>query len=150
MSKPKASARSAAPSLDSVTVVLELPVPQDRLFRLVSDPSQLPKWADPIKAVRRDGGRAVVDYELPDRRVECPCDTDVDAARGTADWTVHLPDAPALKVYSRAVAVADDRSVFVLTLVSPPFGPMRVKNARALMEKNLAKDLDRLKALVGA
>lgn len=150
MSKPKAAPAPAAPPLESVTVALELPVPQRRLFALVSDPTQLPRWADPIKSVRREKERAIVDYQLPDRQVECPCDTAVDEARGTADWVVHIPGAPALKVYSRAVALTDQRSVFVLTLVSPPFGPGRAKNPRAVMEKNLARDLDKLKALLAA
>lgn len=148
MSKPKASARPSAPVLDTVTVAVEVAAPQRRLFQVVSNPALLPKWADPIKAIRDDNGRAVVDYQLPDRRVACPCETSLDEERCIADWTVHLPDGPALRVYSRAVAVSDSQSVFVLTLVSPPSGPARLKNARAMMEKNLAKDLDRLKELL--
>jgi len=150
MSKKKAPARPAAPVVDSVTVSLELPVPQRRVFEVVSDANQLPGWAGPIKSVRADGPKPTVDYELPGGRVSCVYGADLDAARGTADWTVHFPDAPPLRVYTRAMPIDDRRSIFTLTLVSPPLGPARAKNAKALMEKNLAQDLERLKTLIGA
>ena len=140
----------AASPVDSITVSLEVPVPQEKLFAVVSDPFQLPNWADPIKGVIKgeNGEKNSVDYQLPNGRVSCPCDERVDAKKGEADFVVHIPGSTPLKVFMRTAAKGKTTSVFTLTLVSPPFSQHRSKNARAVMEKNLNRDLERLRDLV--
>jgi uncharacterized protein YndB with AHSA1/START domain len=134
----------------SVTVALELDVPRERLFAVISDPRMLPRWAQPVKAIRGEGAKAEIDYELPEGSVVCRFDRAVDEASGVTDWTVHVPGADPIRVYSRAVGLGGARSAFVVTLVSPPMPKNRAKDLYAMVEENLTKDMEKVRALVGA
>lgn len=133
----------------SVTVSVEVDVPAEKLFDFIAEPQNLPRWAGPIKSVRRTDGKQLVDYQMPEGTALCECDAALDKARGTADWVVHVPGSDDIKVYTRAVGLAGARSAFILTLVSPPMPKHAVKNGLAVVQKNLAKDLDKVRAILG-
>ncbi|MDE2292016.1 MAG: SRPBCC family protein [Elusimicrobia bacterium] len=134
--------------VSSVTVSVELEAPVAEVFGVASDHFQLPRWAHPVKEVRKRDGSPEVDYLLPDGVVTCPCEGRSDPALGVADWTVHLPRGGDLKVYSRALPLGDSRTVFMLTLLSPPMPRRQLKDAFSVVQKNLLRDLDKFKAIV--
>lgn len=134
--------------VSSVTVAMEIEAPKDRAFAVAADHFQLPRWAHPVQEVRMKDGRQEVDYLLPDGVVTCPSEGRVDAALGTADWTVQLPKGGALQVYSRVLALGEARSVVLLTLLSPPMPRRRIKDAYSVVQKNLLKDLEKFKEIV--
>lgn len=134
--------------VSSVTVAMELEAPKEKAYAVAADHFQLPRWAHPVQEVRMKDGRQEVDYLLPDGVVTCPSVGRVDAELGTADWTVELPKGGPLKVYSRVLALGDSRSVFMLTLLSPPMPRRRIKDAYAVVQKNLLKDLEKFKEIV--
>lgn len=134
--------------VSSVTVATELEAPKEKAYAVAADHFQLPRWAHPVQEVRMKDGRQEVDYLLPDGVVTCPSVGRVDPELGIADWTVELPKGGPLKVYSRVLALGETRSVFMLTLLSPPMPRRRIKDAYQVVQKNLMKDLEKFKEIV--
>lgn len=134
--------------VSSVTVAMELEVPAKQAFAVASDHFQLSHWAHPVQEVRMKDGRQEVDYLLPDGVVTCVSEGRIDPALGVVDWTIHLPKGGDLCVYSRVLALGDARSVFLLTLLSPPMPRRRLKDAYGTVQKNLLRDLEKFKEIV--
>ena len=136
--------------VSSVTVAVELESPAQAVFDVASDHFKLAKWAHPIQEVRLKNGKREVDYLLPDGVVTCSAESKSDPERGTVDWRVDLPKGAPVQVYSRVMPLDAERSVYVFTLLSPPMPRRRLKDAYTIVQKNLLKDLDKLKELVAA
>lgn len=133
--------------VSSVTVSVEVPAPRAKVFAAAADETLLPRWTHPVKAVRMKDGRRQVDYMLPDGTVAAFCDAHKDPERGIVDWTVHLPGADPVQVYSRVIGLGERSSVYVFTLLSPPMPRRRLKDAYGTVEKNLQKDLEKFRDL---
>ncbi|MBI3297872.1 MAG: SRPBCC family protein [Elusimicrobia bacterium] len=134
--------------VSSVTASMELEAPANKAFAVASDHFQLPRWAHPVQEVRMKDGKQEVDYLLPDGVVSCQSEGKIDAELGVADWTVHLPKGGDLRVYSRILPLGEQRSVVLLTLLSPPMPRRRLKDAYGTVQKNLLRDLEKFKDIV--
>jgi len=67
---------------------IEIRTARDRLFKFLSEPGNLPKWARAFKSADRQRARV----ESPAGTVDIGLRTDVNQAAGTVDWRLEFPD----------------------------------------------------------
>jgi len=141
--KEKAGAGTVRAAVASV----EIKAAAEAVFKAVSDPLLLPRWAEPIKAAREKGGRIELDYRRPDRLVTCAAEVRADERSLTVDWIIHLPQET-VKAYSRVVPLQERRSAFVFVLASSPMSEAQAAAEAEQAGKNVAQDMERLKSLL--
>lgn len=123
------------------TKTISIDVDPRKVFQLVSDPDQLPRWAIGFaRSVRREGDRWVVTTATG----EVPLRLRVDAASGVVDFV--LTPAPGVEVTASSRVLARGAlAEYVFTQVQPPGMPEEAFERSAAA---LAHELTVLKALL--
>jgi hypothetical protein len=129
-------------TFDVQSVAIEAPV--KRVFSIVADPANLPRWTDAFKRADARSAR----METPDGVVDIALKTDARVDAGTVDWTMQFPDGAIANAYSRVTPDGDDGSIYSFVLMAPPVPLEALEGTLDAQRRTLADELARLKELV--
>jgi hypothetical protein len=121
-----------------------LSVSQEKAFRFIANPANLPKWAQAFKHVVN--GAALL--QTPNGAVEIRLEVEASAEAGTIDWVMHFPDGSAAHAYSRVIPQEGDRSLYSFVLTGPPVPLEQLEGALEQQSRILKEELETLRALL--
>lgn len=123
---------------------IEIDAPRARVFAFVSNPDNLPRWAQAFQSVEKGQAR----LETPDGSVEVRLDVLADAPAGTIDWRMEFPDGSVGMAQSRVTDTARSTSIYSFVLHAPPVALEQVEGALEAQRVTLRTELSRLKQLL--
>jgi hypothetical protein len=123
---------------------IEIRAPASRVYQLVADPSQLPRWTDAFESATV--GSAVL--RTPHGRVDIGLRVEANPVSGTVDWRMTFPDGSVGWAHSRVVPLAGDRCAYAFVLHAPPVPLEAVEGALEAQRVTLARELARLRRLL--
>jgi hypothetical protein len=132
-------------TFDSQTV--EIGAPLSEVFRYVSDPANLPEWAEAFERAGSDG-RAVL--RTPGGSVEIALDVHASPEQGTVDWVLRFPDGSAGRAFSRLVPAGERRTIYTFVLTPPPVPLEALEGALEEQARTLRRELARLRERLSA
>src|SRR5262245_6301241 len=123
---------------------IDIAVPRERAFALISDPAKLPQWAEAFESVA--AGKAIM--RTPQGQATVGLAVDASAAKGTVDWHMTFPDGGQATAYSRLIALGADRCAFTFVLTPPPVPLEQLEGALESQSRTLTRELKALKRLL--
>ena len=124
---------------------IELAVPFAQAHGFISDPLNLPKWANAFTQVTPDG-KAIL--ATPQGEVPIALKTVINTDDGIVDWFMTFPDGSVGKANSRVVPLAPDSCVYSFILSPPPLPLEELEGALAAQQEILEGELKELKVLL--
>lgn len=127
---------------DVQSVLIEKPFAE--VYDFVSDPTNLPKWANAFKAADQNAAELVT----PAGTVKIKLRTDAQRSAGTVDSHMTFPDGGEGVAYTRVTPDGADRSIYTFVLMAPPVALEQLEGALNEQIDILAKELIKLKGIL--
>jgi hypothetical protein len=122
----------------------EIGAPPDAVFRFVSDPRNLPRWAHAFESADSDRAR----LETPAGKVDIGLRTEANAAAGTIDWRLVFPDGSVALAQSRVTETTRKTCIYSFVLHAPPVPLEQIEGALAQQSITLKEELAKLKEIL--
>jgi hypothetical protein len=123
---------------------IEIVAAPGTVFRFVSDPRNLPRWAHAFKAA--DDGRARL--ETPAGTIDVELRTEGNSASGTVDWRLAFPDGSVALAQSRVSETTRGTSIYSFVLHAPPVPLEQIEGALDQQSATLKQELAKLKEIL--
>lgn len=123
---------------------IEIQAPASTVFAFVSDPRNLPRWAEGFCSA--DNERA--ELRTPRGTVSIGLRTEASQAAATVDWRLAFPDGAVALAQSRVTETTRGTSIYSFVLHAPPVPLEQVEGALAEQSVTLRRELATLKALM--
>lgn len=123
---------------------IEIRTARDRLFKFVSEPGNLPRWARAFKSADRQQAR----LESRAGTVDIGLHTEANQAAGTVDWRLEFPDESVALAQSRVTETARGTCIYSFVLHAPPVPLEQVEGALDQQSATLRQELMTLKSLM--
>jgi hypothetical protein len=123
---------------------IEIDVSRSAAFRFVSEPQNLPRWAQAFK--RADHSSAQL--ETANGPVEVQLRTLADSDAGTIDWQLRFADGTVGLAHSRVVETARETCIYSFVLHAPPVPLEQLEGALDAQRLTLRTELATLKRLL--
>src|SRR5262245_54713464 len=91
---------------------IEIDVPAETAFDLISNPSQLPRWTDAFQSADAQGAT----LRTPEGEVSIGLEVEASSNRGVVDWKMSFPDGSTGWAHSRVVPLSEGRCVYTFVL----------------------------------
>ena len=121
-----------------------LNVPQDKAFRFIASPDNLPMWTEAFASI--EGQKAVM--RTPEGSVEIDLYVQTSSECGVIDWRMVFPDGAEATAFSRVVEAGENSSVYSFVLMPPPVPLEQLEGALEAQSKILSGELVVLKSLL--
>jgi len=123
---------------------IEIRAARDRLFKFVSEPGNLPKWAHAFKSADRERAR----LETPAGTMDIGLHTEANQAAGTVDWRLEFPDKSSALAQSRVTETTRGTCIYSFVLHAPPVPLEQMEGALDQQSTTLRHELTTLKSLM--
>jgi hypothetical protein len=123
---------------------IEIMASPETVFQFLREPGNLPKWAHAF--VSAETGRARL--ETPNGAVNIGLDVSANAAAGTVDWRLSLPDGSVGIAQSRVTETTRGTCIYSFVLHAPPVALEQVEGALGAQIITLTSELARVKSLM--
>jgi len=123
---------------------IEIRADRDRLFKFVSDPCNLPRWASAFKSADQERAR----LETPAGAVDIDLRTESNQVAGTVDWRLEFPDRSIALAQSRVTETTRGTCIYCFVLHAPPVPLEQVEGALDQQSTTLGEELRTLKSLM--
>ena len=123
---------------------IEIRAARDQLFKFVSDPRNLPKWAHAFKSADQERAR----LETPAGAMDIGLRTDANQLAGTVDWRLEFPDHSVGLAQSRVTETTGGTCIYSFVLHAPPVPLEQVEGALEEQSATLRQELAALKSLM--
>ena len=123
---------------------IEIRTARDTLFKFLSEPGNLPKWARAFKSADQQRAR----LESPAGTVDIGLRTEANQAAGTVDWRLEFPDESVALAQSRVTETTRGTCIYSFVLHAPPVPLEQMEGALDQQSTTLRHELTTLKSLM--
>lgn len=125
---------------------IEIRAARTTVFAFVSDPRNLPRWAQAFKSADWEHAR----LETPAGVVDITLRTLANREAGTVDWALEFPDHAIALAQSRVTETTRGTCIYSFVLHAPPVPLEQLEGALAQQRATLRHELQTLKSLLEA
>jgi hypothetical protein len=124
---------------------VELSTSLQTAFNFISKPQNLPRWAAAFSEA--DDSTALL--VTPNGSLPIGLKTLADAATGTIDWQMTMPDGSVGMAHSRLTPLPNGSTVYSFVLIAPPVPLEQIEGALEQQKGLLAQELMNLEKILG-
>lgn len=125
---------------------IEIEASRAAVFAFVSDPRNLPKWAQAFQQADDKGAR----LNTPMGEIDIALRTISHEAAGTIDWQLTFPDGAVGVAQSRVTETDRGTSIYNFVLHAPPVALEQLEGALDAQSATLREEMAQLKKLLEA